>query len=60
MQAVVNGVKSELEPVGNAQLVEYVVEMVLHGLFRDEHLFRDFFVFVALRDQNDDFALALA
>src|SRR5579875_3230034 len=48
VQAVVNGVESQLEPVGNAQLVEDVVQMILHGLFRDEHLLSNLLVLVAL------------
>ena len=34
--------------------------MIFDGLFRNEHLFRDFLILVALSDQNNDFALALA
>src|SRR5437588_8030777 len=34
--------------------------MIFHGLFRDEHLFGDFFVLITLRDQHNDFAFALA
>ena len=60
MLAVVNSVQRQLEPVGDAQLVEHVVKMILHRLLGNEHLFGDFLIFVALRDQNDNFAFALA
>jgi hypothetical protein len=35
-QPVVDGVKRELEAVGNAQLVENIVEVILHRLLADE------------------------
>ncbi|HXF27518.1 MAG TPA: hypothetical protein VN610_09600, partial [Bryobacteraceae bacterium] len=39
VEAAVNGVQSELQPVGDAELVEDVVEVILDGLLADEHLF---------------------
>ena len=58
MQALVDGVERQFQAVGNAQLVEDVVQMVLHRLLADEHLLGHFLVLVALRHQRDDFALA--
>src|SRR3954452_15579901 len=36
------------------------MEMVLYRLLGNEHFFGNFFVFVALGDQDNDFAFALA
>ncbi len=58
MQPLVDRVQRQFQTVGNAQLVEDVVQMVLHRLLADEHLLGHFFVLVALRHQRDDFALA--
>ena len=43
-QAVVDGVESKFQAVGNAELVEDVVQVILHGLLADEKLFADFLV----------------
>ena len=43
-----NGVKGEFQTIGNAELIENVMEMVLYGLLSDEHLLGNFFVLVAL------------
>ena len=55
-----NRVQREFQPVGNAELVEDVVKMVLNRLLADEHLLSHFAVLVALRYQAYDLALALA
>src|SRR5688572_32573305 len=59
MQALVDGVQRKFQPVGHAEFVEDVVQMVLHRLLADEHLLRHLAVLVALRDQRDDLPLAL-
>src|SRR5208282_5677588 len=59
-EAVVNGVEGELETVGHAELIENVVEVILYGLFADEELFANLAIAKALRDQLDDFLLAVA
>ena len=59
-QAVVDGVEGQFQAVGNAQFIEDVVQVILHGLFADEELFADFLVAVALRDKLDDFLFAVA
>jgi len=56
----VDGVKREFQAVGDAQLIEDVVQMVLHRLLADKHLLGHFFVLETLRHQGDDFAFALA
>src|SRR5580698_6306041 len=58
MQALVNGVERQLQAVGNAELVENVVQMILHRLFADEHFLGHFLVLISLRDQRNDLALA--
>ena len=58
MQALVNGVERQFQTIRNAQFVEDVVQMVLHCLLADKHLFGHLFVLVTLRDQRHDFALA--
>ena len=60
VQTLVDRVKREFQPVRHAELVEDVVQMVLHRLLADEHLLGHLPVLVALRDQADDLALALA
>src|ERR1700681_3536262 len=60
MKTLVNSIESELEAVGNTQLIEDIVQMVLDGLFADEHLFSHLFVLVSLGDKLDYLSLALA
>ena len=59
-QPMVNGVQRQFEAVGDAELVEDVMQMVFDGLFGDEELFADFLVAEALRDELHDFFLAVA
>jgi len=58
-EAVMNGVKGEFEAVGDAELVENIVEMIFDGLFGDEQLFADFLVAETLRDELNDFFFAV-
>ena len=60
VQAVVNGIQGQFQPVGHTELIEHIVQVVLHGLLRDEHFFGDFLVLIALGNQDYDLALALA
>src|SRR5260370_42696659 len=59
-EAVVNLMQRKLEPVGEAEFVEDVVQMVFDGLLGDEKLFADFLVAKALSDKLHDFFLAVA
>ena len=59
-QPMVNGVQRQFEAVGDAELVEDIMQMVFDGLFGDEELFADFLVAEALRDELHDFFLAVA
>src|SRR6266478_2963723 len=59
-QAVVNRVEREFEAIGDAELIEDVVQMVLDGLLGDEKFFADFLVAEALGDKLDDFFFAVA
>src|SRR6516162_2446020 len=59
-EAVMDCVKRELEAVGDAELVENVVEMILDGLLGDEELFADFLVAETLGYQLHDFFFAVA
>ena len=52
-------VKRELKAVGDAELVENVVEMILDGLLGDEELFADFLVAETLGYQLHDFFFSL-
>ena len=57
---VVNCIQGEFEAVGDAELIENIVQVVFHGLFGDEELFSDFLVAEALGDELDDFFFAVA
>ena len=59
MELLVDGEKSQLQAVGNAELVKDVVQVVLDGLLADEHALGDFLVFEALRNQLDDLLFPL-
>ena len=59
-QAVVNGVKCELQPVRNSQLIENIVQVVFDCLFADEELFPDLFISIALCDELHNFFFAIA
>ena len=57
---MVDGVEGELKAVGDAELVEDLVQVVLDRLLTNEQLLGDLFVLEALRDAGDDFAFAVA
>ena len=59
-QTVVHGIKRKLKAVGDTELIEDVVEVVLHGLFTDEELFANLLVAVPLRDKLDNLLLTVA
>src|ERR1700687_5270992 len=59
-QPVMNCIKCEFEAVGDAELVEDVMQMVLDGLFGDEEFFANFLVAETLRDELNDFLLTVA
>src|SRR6267142_2573083 len=59
-QSMVDGVQREFEAVGDAELVENIVEMVLDGLFGDEKFFADFLVAESLGDELHNFFFAVA
>src|ERR1700676_2914020 len=57
---MVNGIQSKFEAIGNTELIENVVQVILDCLLADKELFADFFVAVALRDQLNDLLLPIA
>ncbi len=59
-QAVVNRIQRELQAIGDAELVEDVVQMVFDGLLGDEKFFANFLVAKALSDELDNFFFAVA
>jgi hypothetical protein len=59
-QAVVDRIKGEFEAVGDTELVENIVQVILYGLFADEKFFADFLVAEALSDELHNFFLAVA
>ena len=59
-QPMMNCVQRQFEAVGDAELVEDVVQVVLDGLLGDEKFFADFLVAEALGDELDDFFFAVA
>ena len=56
---MVDGVQSEFKAVGNAELVEDIVQMVFDGLLADEEFFSNFFIAEALSDMLDYFLFAV-
>ena len=59
-QAVMNGVEGQFQTIGNAELVEDVVEVIFHCLPADKEFFADFAVSKSLRHELDDFFFAVA
>ena len=59
-EAVVDGVESEFEAIGNAKLVENIVQVIFYGLLADEKFFADFLVAETLGDELNDFFFAVA
>jgi hypothetical protein len=57
---VVNGIKSQLQAIGNAQLVKDIMQVIFDGLLGNEELFADFLVAEALRHQLHNFFFAVA
>src|SRR5579884_3199364 len=57
-QPMVDGVESEFEAVGDAELVKNVVKVVLHGLLGDEQFFADLLVAEALGHKLNNLFLA--
>ena len=47
---MMDGVQGEFKSVGDAELVEDIVQMVLYGLLADEEFFSNFFIEEALSD----------
>src|ERR1700747_3207621 len=54
-----DSVEGKLEPVGHAEFVENVVQMILDRLLTDEKFLADFAVAKALRHQLNDFFFAI-
>lgn len=52
-------VERELEAVGDAELIENIVQVIFYGLLADEELFTNFFVAEALSDMLDYFLFAV-
>lgn len=59
-EAVMDGVEREFEAVGNSELVEDIVQVILYGLFADKKLFTYFTISKTLRDELHDFFFAIA
>src|SRR5712692_3019682 len=59
-EAMVDGVEREFEAVGNTELVENVVQVILDRLLADKKFFADFLVAETLRDELHDFFFAVA
>ena len=60
MKALMDCVEGEFQAVRDTQLVEDVMQVILHRLLTDKHLLRHFFIFVALSDQSHDLTFPLA
>jgi hypothetical protein len=60
VEAVVDGEQGQFEAIGDTELLEDVVEVVLDGLLADEELFGHLFIAIALGHELDDLALAVA
>src|SRR5215470_5468054 len=58
-QAVMDSVEREFKAVGDTELIENVVEMILDGLLGDEKLFTDLLVAETLSHQLYDFFFAV-
>jgi len=59
-QAMMDRVQREFEAVGNTELVEDIVQVILDGLLGDEEFFANFLVAKALCDELDDFLFPVA
>ena len=59
-QAVVNCIKGKLQPIGNAELVKDVMQVILDGLPADEEFFAGLLVAVALGHELNDFFFTIA
>jgi len=59
-KAVVDGVEREFKTIGNTELVENIVQVILDGLLADEKLLADFLVAETLSDELHDFFFAIA
>ncbi len=55
-----DGVEREFKAIGNAKLIEDVVQVVFDGLLADEKLLADFLVAETLSDELHDFFFAIA
>src|SRR5579863_3034719 len=59
-EAMMDGVESEFKAIGDAKLVEDIVEVIFYGLHADEKFFADFLVTETLRHKLNDFFFAIA
>ena len=55
-----NRVQREFEPVGNAEFVEDIVQVIFYSLLADEKFFADFLVAISLSHQLHDLFFAVA
>ncbi|MFZ0213759.1 MAG: hypothetical protein WAL55_13700, partial [Candidatus Acidiferrales bacterium] len=58
-QAMMNGVESKFEPIGNAEFIENIVQMVFNCLFANEKLFADFAIAKALSNELNNLLFAV-
>src|ERR1700674_3356426 len=54
-----DGVEGKLKPVGDAELVKDVMNMIFDGLFANEKVLANFLVTLTLRDQSHDLAFTI-
>jgi len=59
-QALVSGIESKFQPVGDPQLVDDIIQTNVDRQLCDEKFFPDLFVPVTLRHQLDDHCFAIA
>ena len=59
-QAVADGVEGEFGTVGDAELIEDIMQMIFGGLLGDKGFFVNLFVAEALGDELDDSLFAVA
>src|SRR5581483_5906629 len=58
LEAVMDGVERQLEPVGNPEFMEHIAQMIFYGLFADGEHLRNLPIPVTLAHQGCDFPLS--
>src|SRR5438067_5184193 len=60
MQTGMDCIQRQFQSIRHAEFIEKLLQVILHGLLTDGHLFRYLLILQAARNTRDDFPLSLS